>query len=133
MPIVAITFVTFGEWPIGSRTPIRKSGALTLLPGRKSDAIGAALTFALVRRSIAERLRGTRRGARLLWLKSLLRLLIRALSLRRRRETIRQRAEIAVVLKIVLALSGLSLLTALCERLCGLRSGDESKVVLGVL
>jgi hypothetical protein len=119
--------------PIRSRTAVLKSVGLTILPGSKSPAIGAPLALGLVRRSIAEWLRGIRRSARLR-LKSMLRLRISVLPLRRRGETIRQRAEIAIVFEIVaLALSRRSLVTALRQRLCSLRSGDKSEVMFRVL
>jgi hypothetical protein len=66
-------------------------------------------------------------------LKSLLRLRINGLPLRGRSETIRQRVKIAVILQVVLILAGRALLTALCERLCSLRSGNKSEVMFGVL
>jgi hypothetical protein len=96
LPIVAITLVTLTERPVRSRTPVLKSVALTILPGRKAPAIIAALTLGFVRRSVVEWLRSIRRSARLR-LKALLRLLISVLSLRRRSEAIRECAEIAVV------------------------------------
>jgi transcriptional regulator with XRE-family HTH domain len=133
LPIVAITLVTIRELPIGARTTVRKSVALTLLTRRKAPPIAAALTLRLVGWSIDERLRRIRRDAGLR-LKSMLRLRVSVLPLGRRSETIRQRAEIAIVLKVVaLALSGRSLLTALCERLSSLGSGNKSEVVFRVL
>ena len=133
MPIVAITLVPLRKLPIGSRTAVGKSVALTVLPGRKAPPIVAALTLGVIGRSIAERLWGIRRGARLR-LKSLLRLRVSALPLRRRGETVRQRAEIAIVFQVVaFGLSGRSLLAALCERLRSLRSGNKSEVMFGVL
>jgi hypothetical protein len=133
VPIVAITLVPLRKLPIGSRTAVGKSVALTVLPGRKAPPIVAALTLGVIGRSIAERLWGIRRGARLR-LKSLLRLRVSALPLRRRGETVRQRAEIAIVFQVVaFALSGRSLLAALCERLCSLRSRNKSEVMFGVL
>jgi hypothetical protein len=70
-----------------------------------------------------------------LGLKSRLGLLVRRpSSLRRRREAIRQGAEIAVIIQFVdLAFSGRSRLTALRERLCSLRRSDKPEVMLGVL
>ena len=131
--IVAITLVVAVlERAIGSRTSVLKSIALTILPGGKASPIGAALTLALVRRSLHEWLWGVRRSARL-GLKSLLRLRESVLPLRRRGETIRQPAKIAVIVQVVLVLSGRPLLTALCERLRGLRSGNKPKVMFGVL
>ena len=133
MSIVAISVVAVLERAIGPRTSVLKSVALTILPGRKAPSIVAALTLGLVRRPVAERLRGVRRSARLR-LKSLLRLRVGALALRRRGETVRQRAEIAIVFEVVaLTFAGRSLLTALRESLCGLRSGDKSEIMLRVL
>ena len=67
-------------------------------------------------------------------LKSLLRLRVSALPLHGRGETIRQRAEVAIIFQVVaFGLSGRSLLAALCERLCSLRSGNKSEVMFGVL
>jgi hypothetical protein len=63
-----------------------------------------------------------------------LRLRVSVLPLRRGSETIRQPAEITIVFEVVaLALSWRSLLTALCERLRSLRSGDKSEVMFRVL
>jgi hypothetical protein len=62
-----------------------------------------------------------------------LRLLINVLPLGWRSETIRQGAEIAVVLQIVALFSGRALLTALRKRLRGLRGGDEPEVMFGML
>jgi len=66
-------------------------------------------------------------------MKSWLGLLIRVLPLRGRGEAIRQRPEIAVVFQVVDLLSRRSLLTALRERLRGLRSCDKPEVMFGVL
>ena len=65
VPIVAIALVALGERPIGSRTPVRKTIALTVLPGGKASAIAAALTLGLIGRSIDKGLRGVWRQARL--------------------------------------------------------------------
>jgi hypothetical protein len=116
---------------IGSRASVLKSVALTVLPGRKASPI-VSLALWLVSRSVGERLWGVRRSGRLR-LKSLLRLRINGLPLRGRRKTIRQRVKIAVILQVVLILAGGALLTALCERLRSLRSGNKSKVMFGVL
>jgi hypothetical protein len=132
VPIITVTFISLRERPIGSRTAVRKPVALTLLPRRKAPAIIAALTLGLVCRPVAERLWGVRGGARLR-LKSLLRLLISALSLGGRGETIRERAEIAIVLQVIFALSGRPLLTTLRERLRGLRGCNKTEVMFGVL
>ena len=131
MPIVAIALVALGERPIGPRTPIRKAVALTILSGGKASAIAAALTLALIGRSVAEGLRGVWREARLR-LKPRLGLLV-SLPLRRRSETIRQPAEIAIVVEVVIGLAGRSLLAALCQRLSGLSSRYEPEIVLRVL
>ena len=61
----------------------------------------------------------------------MLRLLVSDLPLRGRGETIGQ--QIAVIVHILLVLSGRPLLTALRQRLCGLRGGNQSEVMLGVL
>jgi hypothetical protein len=67
-------------------------------------------------------------------LKTRLGLLIGVLPLRGRGETVRQRAEIAIVFQVVGILSGRPLLTtALRERLRGLRRGNKPEVMLGVL
>jgi len=132
--IVAITLVTIRELPIGARASVLKSVvALTILPRRKPSPIIAALALGLVRRSVAKRLWGVRRNV-WLRLKSLLRLRVSILPLRRRSETIRQPAKIAIVFEVVaFALSGRPLLTALYERLCSLRSGNKSEVMFRVL
>jgi hypothetical protein len=131
--IVAITLVTIRELPIGARSAVRKSVALTILPRRKAPPIVAALTLGLVRWSVAKRLWGVRRNV-WLRLKSLLRLRVSILPLRRRSETIRQPAKIAIVFEVVaFALSGRPLLTALRQRLCSLRSGNKSEVMFRVL
>ena len=132
MSIVAITLVALLVRAIGSRTSVLKPVALTILPGRKASPIVAALTFGLERRPVAKRLWGVRRSARLR-LKSLLRLRVSVLPLRGRGETIRQRVKIAVIVQIILILAGRALLTALCLRLCSLRSGNKPKVMFGVL
>jgi hypothetical protein len=132
VPIVAITLGPFAKWPIWPRNPVGKSAALPLLSRREAPPIVSGLTLGLVCWSLAKGLGGIRRGTRLR-LKALLRLLIGALSLRRRGETIRQRPEIAIVFKVVIALSRLSLLTALGERLRGLRGCNKSEVMFGVL
>ena len=131
MSIVAITLVAVLVRAIGSRTSVLKSVALTVLPGRKASPI-VSLALGLVSRSVGKRLWGVRRSGRLR-LKSLLRLRINGLPLRGRSETIRQRVKIAVILQVVLILAGRALLTALCERLCSLRSGNKSEVMFGVL
>jgi hypothetical protein len=132
--IVAITVVPILERAIGSRTSVLKSVvALTILPGRKAPPIIAALTLGLVRRSVTKRLWGVRRNV-WLRLKSLLRLRVSVLPLRRRGETIRQPAKIAVIFEVVaFALPGRSLLTALRQRLRSLRSGNKSEVMFRVL
>jgi hypothetical protein len=67
-------------------------------------------------------------------LKTWLRLRISVLPFRGRCEPIRQRAEIAIVFQVVdLALSGRSLLAALCERLRGLGGCNKPEVMFGVL
>jgi hypothetical protein len=119
------------ERTIGPRTAILKSVGLTILPRSKSPTI-AALALAFIGRSVDERLWGVRRSAGLR-LKPLLRLLVDILSLCRGRESIRQPTKIAVVIQIVVALSGRSLLTALCERLCGLGGRNKPEVMFGVL
>ena len=95
--------------------------------GAQSLPIPAALTLALVRRSLDERLWGVRRSARLGLKSWLLRLLVSVLPLRRRGEPIRQPAKIAVIIQVVVVLSRRTLLTALRERLSGLRGGDKPK------
>ncbi len=133
MPIVAITLVTIRELPLGARSAVRKSVALTLLTRHEAPPIGAPLTFGLVCRSIDERLWGIRRGVGLR-LKSMLWLRVSVLPLRRRSETIGQPAEIAIVFEVVaLALAWRPLLTALRERLSSLRSGNKSEVMFRVL
>jgi hypothetical protein len=118
------------ERAIGPRTSVLKSVALTILPGCEAPPVGAALTLALICRSLNERLWGVRRSAR--WgLKSLLRLRESRLPLRGRGETIRHPAKIAVIVQVVLVLW--PLLTALCERLCSLRGCNQPKVMFGVL
>jgi hypothetical protein len=117
---------------IGSRTSVLKSVALTILPGRKAPSVVAALTLALVRRSLNEWLWGVRRCGRLR-LKSLLRRLESGLPLRGRGETIRQRVKIAVILLVILILAGRPLLTALRQRLRSLRGGNKPIVMLRVL
>jgi hypothetical protein len=132
VPIVPISLGPLTEWAIWTRAPVRKSVALPFLAGRKASAIGPALTLGLIGRSIAERLRGVRRYARLR-LETLLWLLISVRSLRRRRETIRQRTEIAIVFQVVLGLAKRPLLTALRERLRSLRSRNKPEIMFGVL
>jgi hypothetical protein len=132
LPVVPVSFVTLRELPIRPRTAILKSVALAILPGSKSPAIGAALALAFIRGSVDEWLWRVRRSARLR-LKSWLRLLVNSLALRGGRESIRQAANIAVIIQIVVALSGRSLLAALCERLCGLRRRNKPEVMLSVL
>jgi hypothetical protein len=132
MAVVAITLVAVLERTIGSRPPVLKSVALTILPGRKAAAVGSALTLAFVGRSLNEWLWGVRRSGRL-GLKSLLRLRVSVLPLGRRGETIRQPAKIAIILQVVVALSGWPLLTALGERLRRLRRSDKPEVMFGVL
>jgi hypothetical protein len=130
--VVAVLVVAVLERAIGPRTSVLKSVALTILPGCKAPSIAAALTLALVRRPLDERLWGVRRTAR--WgLKSLLRLRESLLPLRRRGETIRHPAKIAVIVEVVLILSRRPLLTALCERLCSLRRCNKPIVMFGVL
>src|SRR6185437_8680861 len=134
LPVVPITLVAVLERPIGPRTPVGKPAALAalpLLPGDKACAVIAGLTLGLIRRPVGERLRGVRRAR--VRLKARLRLLINVLSLGWRSETIRQGAEIAVVLQIVALFSGRALLTALRKRLRGLRGGDEPEVMFGML
>jgi hypothetical protein len=132
MSIVAIPLVAVLVRAIGSRTSVLKSVALlTILPGRKAPTI-VSLALRLVSRPVGERLWGVRRSGRLR-LKSWLRLLVSGLPLRGRSETIRQRVEIAVILQVILILAGRALLTALCERLCSLRSGNKPEVMLRVL
>jgi hypothetical protein len=131
VPIVSITFGSLGKRPIRSQSTIGKAVALAILPICKPDPI--ALTLALIRRPVVIRLRGVRRHA---WLHlELRRLLIRrARSLRGRGETIRKRAEIAVVVEIVaLAFARRSWLSALSERLCSLCGRNKSKIMFGVL
>jgi hypothetical protein len=129
--IVAIALVAVLVRAIGSRASVLKSVALTILPGRKASSI-VSLALGIVSRSVGERLRGVRRGARLR-LKSLLRLRINGLPLCGRSKTIRQCVKIAVILHVVLILARRALLTALCERLRSLRSGNKSEVMFGVL
>jgi hypothetical protein len=131
MAVVAITLVAVLERTIGSRPPVLKSVALTILPGRKAAAVGATLTVAFVGRSLNEWLWGVRRSGRL-GLKPLL-LRVSVLPLGRRGETIRQPAKIAIIFQVVVALSGRPLLTALGERLRRLRGGDKPEVMFGVL
>jgi hypothetical protein len=64
-------------------------------------------------------------------LKAWLRLLVGVLTLRGRGETIRQ--QIAVIVHILLVLSRRPLLTALRQRLCGLRGRNQSEVMFRVL
>jgi hypothetical protein len=133
MSIVAVTLIALLERAILSRTPILKSVALlTILPGRKAPAIIAALAIGLVSRPVAERLRSVRRDV-WLRLKSLLRLLVSVLPLRRRGETIGQRVKIAVIVHTLIVFSGRPLLTALRQRLRSVRSGNETEVMFGVL
>jgi len=132
MAIVAVTLIAILERPIRSWTSILKSVALTILPRRKAPAIGAALTIGLVRRSIAERLRGVR-GDVWLRLKSLLRLLVGVLPLRGRGETIGQRVKVAVIVHTLVVFSGRPRLTALRQRLRRVSRGNETKVMFGVL
>jgi hypothetical protein len=69
-----------------------------------------------------------------LWLKSLLRRLRESvLPLRGRGETIGQRVKVAVIVHTLLVLSGRPLLTALRQRLRGVRSGNQSEVMLCML
>jgi hypothetical protein len=132
LPVVAIAFIPVRERPILSRAAFRKAVALTILPVCKSRPIALALAVAFVGRPLGIGLRRGRRHVRLR-LKPLLRLLS-DLPFRRRGETIRQRAEIAILFHVVdLALSGRPRLPALCERLRGLSRGNKSKVMLGVL
>jgi hypothetical protein len=124
--VVAIALVALGKRPILSRAAFGKPVALPVLPIGKTRPIALALTLALVRRPLDVGLRG---GWHRLRLKPLLRL-----ALRGRGESIRQRAEIAIVFHVVaLAFSRRSRLAALCERLRGLRGSDKSKVMLRVL
>jgi hypothetical protein len=134
VPVVTITLSTLGERPIRSHHTIGEAVALPILTICKPRTIVRALTLGLIRNSLGIRWLRTGRRARLR-LKSRLWLLVRRhASLRRRREAIRQGAEIAIIIKFVaLAFSGRSRLTALCERLCRLSSGDKSEVMLGVL
>jgi hypothetical protein len=132
MSIVAVTLVALLERAILSRTSVLKSVALTILPGRKAPTVIAALTLGLVRRPVAKRLWGVWRGVRLR-LKALLRLLIGVLPLRGRSETIGQRVKVAVIVHTLVVLSGRPLLTTLRERLCSMRSRNETEVMLGVL
>ena len=132
MSIVAIPVVAVLVRAIGSRTSVLKPVALlTILPGRKAPAI-VSLALGLVSRPVGERLWGVRRSGRLR-LKPWLRLLVGILPLRGRSETIRQRVKIAVIVHVVFILAGRALLTALCERLCSLRSGNKPEVMFGVL
>jgi hypothetical protein len=133
MSIVTITVVPVLELTIGSRTPVLKSVALPILPGREASPIVATLTLPLVSRSLDEWLWDARSSA-WLGLKSwLLRLLVRVLPLRRRGKTIRQATKIAVIFRVVVVVPGRPLLTALCERLRSLRGRNKPKVMLGVL
>jgi hypothetical protein len=126
VPVVAIALVALGKRPVLSRAAFGKPVALPVLPIGKTRPIALALTLALVRRPLDV---GLRRGWHRLRLKPLLRL-----ALRGRGESIRQRAEIAIVFHVVaLAFSRRSRLAALCERLRGLRGSDKSKVMLRVL
>jgi hypothetical protein len=134
LPVVTITFSTLGERTIRARPTVGEAVALPILTICKPRAIVRSLTLALIRSSLGIRwLRIGRQAG--LGLKSRLWLLVRRPGpLRRRREAIRQAAEIAVVIHFVaLAFSGRSRLTALCERLGSLRRGDKSEVMLGVL
>ena len=132
MSIVTITLIALLERPIRPRTSILKSVALlTILPRRKAPAIIAALTIGLVRRSVAERLRGVRRDV-WLRLKSLL-LRVSVLPLRGRGETIGQRVKVAVIVHTLIVFSGRPLLTALRQRLRSVRGGNETEVMFGVL
>lgn len=128
---IAAAVVPFRELPVGPRTSILESIALTVLP--RGEASPLALTLGLVwrRRSVAEWLWRVWRAG--LWLKPVLRLLVGVLALRGGGESIRQRAEIAIVLEIVLTLRRGALLTALRERLGGLGGGDQTEVVFSVL
>jgi hypothetical protein len=128
--VVAILVVAILERAIGSWASVRKSVALTILPGRKASSVTAALTLAIVRRSLNERLWSVGRNARL-GLKSLLRLRESLLPLSRRGEPIRHPAKIAVIVQVVFVLR--PLLTALRERLRRLRRGNKPKVMFGVL
>jgi hypothetical protein len=134
VPVVTITLSTLGERPIRARPTVGEAVALTILTICKPRTIVRALTLALIRSSLGIRWLRIGRHAGL-GLKPRLWLLVRGdSSLRRRREAIRQRAEIAIIIQFVaLALSRRSRLTALCERLCRLRSGNKSEVMLGVL
>jgi hypothetical protein len=131
VPVVTITLSTLGERPIRSHHTVGEAVALPILTICKPRTIVRALTLSLVRSSLGI---GWLRYAGLR-LKSRLWLLVRRPSpLRRRGEAIRQGAEIAIIIQFVaLAFSGRSRLTALCERLCRLRSCDKPKVMLGVL
>jgi hypothetical protein len=132
VPIVAIALISLAERPL-SRAAFGKPAALPILPICKPAPVVLARAFAIVGWPLEIGLRRVRRQVRLR-LKPLLRLLIGALSLRRRGETIRQRAEIAVVLHVVaLAFARGPRLTALGERLRGLRRCNKAKVMLGVL
>src|SRR6185312_11984418 len=131
LPVVPITLVAVLERPIGPRSPVGKPAALAALPLLPGDKASAGLTLGLIRRPVGERLRGVRRAR--VRLKARLRLLINVLPLGWRSETIRQGAEIAVVLQIVALFSGRALLTALRKRLRGLRGGDEPEVMFGML
>ncbi len=67
-------------------------------------------------------------------LKSLLRLLrVRVLPLRGRGETIGQRVKVAVIVHTLFVLSGRPLLTALRQRLCSVRSGNQPEIMFCVL
>jgi hypothetical protein len=114
------------------RTSILESIALTVLTRREASAL--ALTLGLVWRrrwSVAEWLWRVWRAG--LWLKSLLRLLIRVLPLSGRSESIRQRAKIAIVFEVVVTLTSRPLLTALRERLRGLSGRNQAEVMFRVL
>ena len=133
MPVVAIAFIPVGERSILSWTAFGKPVALPVLPICKPCPFVLALTLSLVGRSLGVRL-GSVRGHIRLRLKSLLRLLIGGLPLRRRGEAIRQRTEIAVVFHIfAIAFAGRARLATLRERLGGLRSCNQPKVMLGML
>jgi hypothetical protein len=133
MSIVAIILIALLERPVRSRTSILESVALlTILPRREAAAIIAALTIGLVRRPVAEGLRGVWRDVRLR-LKALLRLLVGVLPLRRRGETIGQRVKIAIIVHALVVFSGRPLLTVLSQRLRSVSRGNETEVVFGVL
>ena len=133
MPIVAITLVAVLERAIGSRTPVLKSVALTILPGRKAAAIVAALTLALVR-PVSRRTAVGRSAQRSVAVEILVAAAGKrsaAPQARRNDPTARQNRHRLPGRR--LALSGRPLLTALRERLRRLRSGDKSEVMFGVL